>query len=74
MPPQTVMRVNIWDAVPRRRVVCRVPHGATVKLLTQKYVSSEERHYFLVEAGRCKGWLADSFLSPKKPGILGDKQ
>ena len=74
MPPLTVMRVNVWDAVPPRQAICRVPHGATVKLLREQYVSSEERFYFLVDGGPCKGWVADSFLSAKKTPILGDKR
>ena len=73
-PPLTVMRVNIWEAVPPRRVACRVPHGANVKLLREQYVSSEERFYFLVDGGRCKGWLADTSLSAKRNPIIGDKR
>lgn len=73
-PPLTVMRVNIWDSVPPRRILCRVPHGAAVKLLREQYVSSEERFYFLLSAGSCKGWVADSSLSAKRYPIIGDKQ
>ena len=73
-PPLTIMRINAWDAAQRQRVVCQVPHAAAVQLLDAQYVPSEERHYFLVEAAGCKGWLPESFLSATRKPPIGDRQ
>jgi hypothetical protein len=65
-PPLMVMQVNVWDAVPRRRIVCTLPHGDFVELLESKRDDGESRAYFRVRGGQCEGWLAESFVSQDK--------
>ena len=71
-PPLTVMSINVWDAVPRQRIVCQLPHGAQVTLCEALFYESEGRYYFLVEAGDCRGWLPEPFLSETYHEPIGD--
>jgi hypothetical protein len=59
--------INIWDTVPRQRVVCSLKHADAVDLLEVKYVGDEERYYFRVSKGACTGWVSDPFVNPKMP-------
>lgn len=70
-PPLTVTNINVWDAVPRTRAVCRVPHAAQVELLEARMYTPEERYYFRVRAGKCEGWLPEVFLSQKPMRAVG---
>lgn len=59
----TIMSINIWDGVPRHRVVCKLDHGAQVDLLAAQWSDEESRTYFQVRSGVCEGWVSESFLS-----------
>ena len=63
----------MWDAVARLRRVCQVSHGDAVVLLEAQYLPGEDRYYFLVESGSCKGWLPESFLSAARNPVVGDR-
>jgi len=73
-PPLTIMRVNVWNTVPRQSVACQVPHGAALSLSEARYVQDEERYYFLVDGDGCKGWLPESFISAASEPPIGDRQ
>ena len=72
-PPLTIMKINIWDAVPRTRPICKLSHGAQVEVSDAKYLDNEERYYFKVKSGSCDGWVSDTFISPEKQKPIGDK-
>ncbi len=69
----TIMNVTVWDNGPRTRRVCSVQHGTKVRVIEQKWVSSESRHYFKISGGSCMGWLAETFLSPGYYPAQGDR-
>jgi hypothetical protein len=72
-PPLTVMKVNVWDAVPRQQTVCQLSHGEAVELLSARRDDGEDRYYVRVRSRRCEGWLPESFLSPKSEAVVGDR-
>lgn len=72
-PPLTIMAINVWDGVPRTKVLCQLQHGDQVDLLEAQYHTPESRWYFLIRKGDCRGWLPESFLSDKKHKPVGDK-
>jgi len=72
-PPLTIMSINIWGEVPRLKAVCDLQHGTEVQLLEAQYYEPEERYYFLLKSGSCKGWLSENFLSPEKQEPIGDQ-
>lgn len=63
-PPLTVDPINIWNAVPRTRVVCEVRHSATVQIDRAQRYSPENRYYFHVTSGSCSGWVSENFVLP----------
>jgi hypothetical protein len=72
-PRLTVMRINVWDDVPRRQRVCEAGHGDQLELLDAKRADDEDRYYFQVRSKGCQGWLPESFVSPKRQAPVGDK-
>lgn len=69
----TLMRINIWDDVPRSRPVCEIAHGEEVRVLEAKLYEPEERYYFKVRSGSCVGWVSEPFLSVEKHPPIGDR-
>src|SRR5690606_28417967 len=45
-PPLTINKINIWNTVPRQRVVCTLGHGVAVDVLEVREVAEEDRYYF----------------------------
>lgn len=72
-PPLTIMRINVWDGVPRRQAKCQVVHAAPLELLSAKRDDGEGRYYFQIRSGSCGGWLPETFLSTKAEAVVGDK-
>lgn len=72
-PPLTVMNINVWDAVPRRRVVCRLSHGTKVALTAVRRSSGENRYYFRLRGQGCDGWIPETFLSINAQRPVGDR-
>ena len=72
-PPLTVMCINIWDAVPRQRVVCKLQHGNKVEVLGAKMHNEENRYYFRIRRGPCEGWVSEPFVSPEDHEPVGDQ-
>lgn len=72
-PPLTLMRINIWDAVQRRRAVCQIPHATFVDILDIRHSEAEQRYYFQVRSGRCQGWVSQPFLSAEQHQPVGDR-
>lgn len=70
-PRLTVMRSNVWDAVPRRQRVCEAGHGDQLELLERS--EDEGRYHLKVRSGGCEGWLPESFVSSKRQAPVGDK-
>lgn len=71
-PPGTVMSINIWDGVPRLKVVCRLSHGVSVNVVDAGYYAEEDRCYFRVRKGTCEGWVSEPFVSPEYHPPIGD--
>ena len=67
------MEINIWNGVPRTRVVCTLQHGAAVRLHEVKWVEDEERYYLRVKGDGCEGWVSDPFVSPQFSEPVGDQ-
>jgi hypothetical protein len=67
-PPTIVSPINVWDSVPRQKVVCELDHGDPVELVESKWVESEERYYVLVNTSGCRGWVSDPFISMGEVG------
>lgn len=63
IPPLTVMNINIWDGVPRQRVLCVLRHGTSIDVLDAEFYEAEDRYYFHVRSGSCDGWVSEPFLS-----------
>lgn len=61
--PTIVTLINIWDAVPRQKVVCTLNHGDTVQLIEAKREDQENRYYFKVKGANCEGWVSEPFVS-----------
>jgi len=73
-PPVTVMNINAWDAVPRTRAVCRIPHGTPVTIVEARHEASEDRHYFRVQSSSsCVGWIPETFIGTRRVAPIGDK-
>lgn len=72
-PPLTIMTINVWDSVPRSRVVCKLEHGTSIQLLDARLLSSENRYYFEVRSGSCTGWVPETFLSTQYEEPIGDR-
>jgi len=72
-PPLTVMRINLWDGVPRKFVVATVRHGQRVRVLEKFWEPSEGRYYYLVRRWFTLGWVAAPFLSPFRMEPTGDR-
>jgi hypothetical protein len=78
-PPLTVRRINLWDGVPRRKVVRSLRHGMAVKVIDTEYFKEEGRWYYRVRRihshvryWRKAGWVPGRFLCGEKPEVLGD--
>lgn len=71
-PPLTVQRVNLWDGVPRTRVIDSIMHGVRVDILAGKWNVEEDRFYFQVRAGSEVGWVPESFLSSEAHPRVGE--
>ena len=72
-PPLTVMRINLWDGVPRMRVVTTVRHGQQVRVLEKFWEPSEGRYYYLVRRWLKLGWVSAPFLNPFRMEPIGDR-
>ena len=72
-PPLTIMRINVWDGVPRRQRKCQVAHAAPLELLSVRRDDGEGRYYFQIRSGSCEGWSPESFLSAKTEAPVGDR-
>lgn len=70
-PPLTVMTINLWDAVPRRRVVARLQHGTRVRIIDKR--RADGRWYYRVKRGRKRGWVSAPFLSAERQEPIGDR-
>jgi hypothetical protein len=71
-PPGTVISINIWDGVPRQKVVCALSHGVSLDILDVGYYADESRYYFRVRSGSCEGWVSEPFVSPEYHPPVGD--
>lgn len=72
-PPLTVMKISVWNTVPRTQRVCDVTHGDQLEVSDAKRSEAEDRYYFKIKARLCEGWLPETFVSPKKERIVGDR-
>jgi len=72
-PPLTIMKINIWDGVPRNKRVCELDHGTKVELLDAMKDKEEDRYYFRIRKGSCEGWVSEPFLSTEEHSPIGDK-
>jgi hypothetical protein len=72
-PRLTIMKINVWDGVPRRRMVCQVTHGDAVELISATRDDGEGRYYFQIRSKGCEGWLPESFLSQERESVTGDR-
>jgi len=72
-PPLTVMRINLWDGVPRTCVVATVRHGQRVRVLRREWEESEKRYYYLVWRWFKLGWVSAPFLNPFRMEPIGDR-
>jgi len=72
-PVCTLMTINIWDAVPRKKAVCQLAHGQSVAVIAIRYYGAESRYYFRVRSGDCEGYVSESFLSAQKHDPVGDQ-
>lgn len=70
-PPLMVMDVNLWDGVPRRRVVNRLRHGDKVRIKARK--RADDRWYYRVRRGLRQGWISDPFLSEEHHEPIGER-
>lgn len=64
-PPITVTDINVWDSQQRRKVVCKLKHGAAVSV--RQSTELDGRFYFRIQSGACEGWIPESFLNPNPP-------
>jgi hypothetical protein len=71
-PPLTVRRINLWDGVPRRRVLRGLRHGTRVKVIDRQFYEKEGRWYYRVRHKMKAGWLPGAFLCAERPDVLGD--
>lgn len=71
-PPYTLLMINVWDGVPRRKVRCRLSHGDKVNVVTARWYIEEKRYYFEIEDWPCNGWISEPFLSRNKEDPVGD--
>ena len=66
-PPLTVMRINLWETMARRRVTGCLRHGQRVRVLDRVWMPSEKRYYYLVRHWFKSGWVSELFLSLVPP-------
>jgi LysM repeat protein len=72
-PALTVMEINIWNAVPRTSVLCKLRHGDQVHVSSAKRFAPEDCYYFRVKHSDCEGWLSEPFLSAEHHEPVGDR-
>lgn len=69
-PPLTVNRINLWNDVPRRKVVGTLHHGDRVKIVHRR--EHDGRLYYRVQHRSKKGWVSAPFVSDVKHEPIGD--
>lgn len=72
-PPATIMNIRTWDGVPRTKVGCTILHGTRVHILSVQKEATENRYYFEVDSGSCKGWIPESFIGTQASDPVGDQ-
>ena len=74
IPPLTIMEVNVWQTVQRKKIVGQIRHGEEVKVVRKQKSSADKRDYFFIKHSSCKGgWVSGNFLSNQKHDPVGDQ-
>jgi hypothetical protein len=72
-PPLTVQNINVWNAVRRSAVVCRLQHGQRIETLAAEQNATEDRWYVKIRRNDCEGWLPEDWLSNQRHSPVGDQ-
>ena len=72
-PPLTVMRIHLWDGVPRMRVVATVRHGQRVRVVEKRWSEDDKQYFYLVWRWFKLGWVSAPFLNPLRMEPIGDR-
>ena len=72
-PPLTIMRINLWDGVPRKFVVGTVRHGQRVRVVEKQWSESDGQYFYLVRRWLKLGWVSAPFLGLVRMEPIGDR-
>lgn len=67
--------ISLWEhpagnSSGRGKTVGKLPHNSKISILDQRFVSGEERFYYLVKGDSVQGWLQEPFVALSVPVVV----